>query len=68
MLTFLAAAAALDLEEAFGELLTVSSTTGTLLSSHFSPTTSLPRACRSSQAGDPGSYKHNECQNKKQSR
>ena len=67
-LTFLAAAAALDLEEAFGELLTVSSTTGTLLSSHFSPTTSLPRACRSSQAGDPGSYKHNECQNKKQSR
>ena len=63
MLTFSAAAAAPGLGEACGELRTGISTAGTLLSSHSSPTTSSPRACRSLKPA-PGSYKHNECQNK----
>ena len=67
MLTFSAAAAAPGLGEACGELQMGISTAGTLLSSHSSPTTSLPRACRSLKPA-PGSYKHNECQNKRRHR
>ena len=67
MLTFSAAAAAPGLGEACGELQMGISTAGTLLSSHSSPTTSSPRACRSLKPA-PGSYKHNECQNKRRHR